>query len=71
MDPKILENEQEYGVVKLTHHAAAADRAAAMRRRPGRPLRRPECFVIGHAWSDDPAREGGTMCMVCQVVRWP
>lgn len=61
----------EYAAITVTHHALLHERAEVLRRRPGPKPRRPECLVIGHAWSDDPAREGGSICMVCQVVRWP
>lgn len=71
MATKTYDADHEYGLVKLTHHAASGERATELRRRPGKLSRRPECLVIGHAWSEDPAREGGTICMVCQVVRWP
>ncbi len=63
--------DQDGGVVKLTHHAMSRERGEALRRRPGRRSTRPECFVIGHAWTEDTAREGGTICIVCQVVRLP
>ncbi len=61
----------DYATVTITHHAMGRERADTLRRRPGRPTTRPECVVIGHAWTEDPAREHGTICMVCQVVRFP
>jgi hypothetical protein len=60
----------EYGTMRVTHHALVRERAEALRRRPGPKSTKPECFTIGHAWIEDPAREGGTICMVCHVVRW-
>ena len=62
---------QDYATVRVTHHALLRDRAETLRRRPGPKSSKPECLVIGHAWTDDPARHNGTICMVCQVVRWP
>ena len=61
----------DYGTIKVTHHARSAERAESLRRRPGPKSSRPECFVVGHAWTEDAGREHGTICMVCQVVRWP
>lgn len=61
----------DYATVKVTHHALGRERAETLRRRPGPRSSRPECLVIGHAWTEDPARDGGAICMVCQVVRWP
>ena len=61
----------DYASIKLTHHATTRDREETIRKRPGRRSSRPECLVIGHAWTEDPTREGGTLCMVCQVIRFP
>lgn len=61
----------DYASVAVTHHALGRERAETLRRRPGPKSSKPECLVIGHAWTEDPGREGGTICMVCQVVRWP
>lgn len=61
----------EYGVITVTHHAVMRERSEFFRHRPGPKPRRPECLIVGHAWTDDPARDGGSICMVCQVVRWP
>ena len=61
----------DYATIKLTHHATAGERAETLRRRPGRRSSQPECFVIGHAWTEEPNREGGSICMVCQIVRFP
>ena len=60
-----------YATLSLTHHAMHRERAEALRRRRGRAKAQPECLSIGHAWKEDPAREGGTICLVCEVVRWP
>lgn len=60
----------EYASIKLTHHAASRERADALKRRSGRKSTKPECLVIGHAWTEEPGREGGTICMVCQVFRF-
>jgi len=67
--PKTLASD--YARIKVTHHAMHLERAEMLRRRPGPKSSRPECLTIGHAWTEDPAREGGLICMVCQVVRWP
>lgn len=61
----------EYALIRLTHHAVAGERKTAMGHRRGRAASTPECFAIGHAWTEDAAREGGTICLVCQVVRFP
>lgn len=61
----------DYASYSLTHHAMSRERAETLRRRPGPRSAKPECFVIGHAWTEDPARDGGTICMVCQIVRFP
>lgn len=61
---------QDYATVRVTHHALSRERTEALRR-PGRRSCRPECLVIGHAWTEDAAREGGAICLVCQVVRFP
>ena len=71
MADDIHDPDHDYGRVTLTHRAASSERARTLKRRPGPVSRRPECLVIGHSWSEDPARHGGTICMVCQVVRWP
>ena len=59
------------GIVTLTHHAVAFDRSEMLKRRSGRKGMQPECLAIGHSWTEDAAREGGTICLVCHVVRWP
>ena len=61
----------DYASIKLTHHATVGERRETLRRRPGRPSSKPECIVIGHSWTEDAAREGGTICLVCQVIRFP
>ena len=61
----------EYASIRLTHHATAGERSEALRRRSGKRSTRPECVVIGHAWTEEPGREGGTICLVCQVIRFP
>jgi hypothetical protein len=61
----------EYATIKVTHHAMQRERAETLRRRPGPKSSRPECLIIGHAWTEDPARDGGLVCISCQVVRWP
>jgi hypothetical protein len=61
----------DYATVKLTHHATLQERGEHLARRPGPRSRRADCLVVGHAWVEDAGREGGTICMVCQVVRWP
>ncbi len=61
----------DYGTVKLTHHATMGERAETLRRRSGRKSSQPECLVIGHAWTEEPSRHGGSICIVCQVVRFP
>ena len=66
-----IEPVPDYATIKVSHHALARERAEALRRRPGPKSSKPECYTIGHAWTEDPAREGGSICMVCQVVRWP
>ena len=71
MADEIQDSEHEYGRVTLTHHATSSERAAMLKRRPGPRSRRPECLVIGHSWTEDPARHGGSICITCQVVRWP
>jgi hypothetical protein len=63
--------QAEYASIRITHHAIMRDRAEALRRRPGPKASKPECLRIGHVWTEDPAREGGLICMACQVVRWP
>lgn len=55
-----------YAAVTVTHHWAGAERRLAHGR-----SRRPECVVVGHAWADDPEREGWTLCLVCEVARAP
>lgn len=70
MTRKMPDPAHDYGTVKLTHHAAAADRAQLLGRSK-RKRERPECLAIGHAWTEDPARHGGSICLVCHVVRWP
>ena len=64
-------DQPDYATVKLTHHATLGERAEMLRRRPGRRSSQPECFVIGHAWTEEPSREGGSICLVCQIVRFP
>ncbi|HYZ62857.1 MAG TPA: hypothetical protein VE650_10420 [Acetobacteraceae bacterium] len=66
--PSLLD---DYATIRVTHHALSRERAEMLRRRPGPKSSKPECLVIGHAWTEDPARHGGTICMVCQLVRWP
>jgi hypothetical protein len=61
----------DYATVKLTHHAAIRERAETLRRRSGRKSSQPECLAIGHAWTEEPNRDGGSICMICQVVRFP
>ncbi len=61
----------DYASIKVTHHALVRERADALKARPGRSARRPECLAIGHAWTEDPARDGGSICIACQVVRFP
>ncbi len=63
--------DNDYAIVKVTHHALSRERADTLRNRPGRRSSRPECIVIGHAWTEDAAREGGTICLVCEIVRFP
>lgn len=60
----------EYASIKLMHHAAASEREDRLKRRSGRRSVKPECMTIGHAWIEEPGREGGTICLVCQVVRF-
>lgn len=60
----------EYASIKLTHHVAARERESSLKRRAGRRSAKPECIVIGHAWTEEPGREGGAICLVCQVVRF-
>ena len=61
----------DYALIKVTHHAVQRERVDTLRRRPGPKSSKPECLTIGHAWTEDPAREGGLICMTCQVVRLP
>ena len=61
----------DYASVEITHHAMIRERTEMLRKRPGRRSPQPECLVIGHAWTEDSAREGGTICLICQVVRFP
>jgi hypothetical protein len=61
----------DYAAIRVTHHAIQRERADALRRRPGPKSSKPECLRIGHAWTEDPGREGGLICLACQVVRWP
>ena len=58
-------------MVKVMHHALWRERAETLRRRPGPRSRRPECVIIGHAWIEDSVREGGVICIACQVIRRP
>ena len=60
-----------YASISVMHHAVHRERAEVLRRRPGPRSAKPECMVIGHSWTADEAREGGLICMVCQVVRFP
>jgi hypothetical protein len=60
----------DYATVRLTHHALSRERAERLRQR-GPRSRQPECLVVGHAWTEDAGRHGGTICLVCQVIRWP
>lgn len=60
----------EYASIRLTHHAASRERETALKRRPGRRSTKPECIVIGHAWTEEPGRESGTICLVCQAIRF-
>lgn len=71
MPRKLKEPALDYATLTVTHHALGRERAETLRRRPGPRSSRPECLVIGHAWTDDPAREGGMICIACQIVRWP
>lgn len=64
-------DQSDYASIKLTHHVTIGERAEALRRRPGRRSSRPECMVIGHSWTEESHREGGTICIVCQIVRVP
>lgn len=59
----------DYASIKLTHHAMSRERAASLKRRAGRPSTKPECVLIGHAWTEEPGREAGVICMVCNVIR--
>ncbi|MDP9095254.1 MAG: hypothetical protein M3N26_01640 [Pseudomonadota bacterium] len=59
----------DYASINLTHHATSRERENMLKRRPGRRSTKPECVVIGHAWTEEPGREGGTICIVCNVVR--
>ena len=38
---------------------------------PAAKSSKPECLAIGHAWTEDPAREGGMICIACDAVRRP
>ena len=62
---------QKFATVSLTHHALHRERAELLRRRLGRRSAKPECVVIGHAWSADTEREAGLICVVCDAVRRP
>ena len=57
---------QVHASIPVTYHWARAER----RQQLGRS-RRPECVVVGHAWTPEPEREGWTLCLVCEVVRAP
>ena len=70
-DPTPRSPQPDYATVRLTHYATFRERADRLRQHPRRRACEPECLTVGHAWTEDPGREGGTMCMVCQVVRWP
>ena len=61
----------DYASIQLTHHATIRERAELLRQRRGRRSSKPECLVIGHAWTEEPNRDGGSICMVCQIVRFP
>jgi hypothetical protein len=63
--------QPDYASIKLTHRATIGERAETLRRRPGRRSSKPECLVIGHAWTEEPHREGASICIVCQIVRFP
>lgn len=71
MARKIKQLQTEYAGIKVTHHALQRERAEFLLRRPGPKSQKPECMTIGHAWTEDPAEEGGLICIVCQVVRRP
>ena len=71
MPPKTVATSLDDALIKMIHRALQRERDETLRRRPGPRSRRPTCLVIGHAWTEDPTREGGTICMACQVVRWP
>ncbi len=60
-----------YATIPVDHHALLQSRGEDLRRRPGPKSRKPECVVIGHAWTGDRDRDGGLICVVCEVVRRP
>lgn len=71
MPRKATPSIDAYASVRLTHHVLVQERGEALRRETRKRRPTPECLVIGHAWTEDSGREGGSICMVCQVVRWP
>ena len=58
--------DPSHATTPLTHHGWQLERRAQHGR-----SKRPECVVVGHAWTIDPAREGWTLCLVCEVIRAP
>lgn len=70
MARKSIEPQADFAIVKLHHRAMTAERLAQLRGR-GRKSVVIECRTAGHSWVEDEARHGGTICLVCEAVRWP
>ena len=70
MSPKTEPPDSGYATLSVTHYAIHRERADSVRRRRARPSTKPECLSIGHAWTEDAARHGGQICIVCAAVRF-
>ena len=56
-----------YATLSAAARAQETERADQLRTRPGPKSRKPQCVVIGHAWSPD-EREGWLICIACEAV---
>lgn len=59
--------ETPFATQSSAARAASNERAELLRTRPGPTSHKPQCMVIGHAWSPD-EREGWLICVACDAV---
>lgn len=62
------DSDPHFATLSSAIRAMTRERADQLRARPGRKSRKPECLVIGHAWSPD-EREGWLICVACEAVQ--